>query len=471
MSLLLKRTLLCLALLSSASGIVAAQDYKIRETHLANSRRAFRVEVTFTDLVATAAITDLDKSDVQVVAMPSGRTLKPDAPSLQGNDMVVVGLDPAVPPAATDTDYTVCFARLRFIDSNNAANPLIQRSNVCGSGKIEDQAATQARLLNLFKEVNSVPKATEERNIFASGFVTQGAGGDSEGGMDLNLNSADLGVPGLTATLHMKKATANNADPKHFDVGLKYSSTLLFHRRALDRIREAQDSGNTAAAQRELDSLRRAVWSGVTFDFGSSFEAQAFSFDVTNFIGEGLIRIKSRVLPLRRPAEGGAAGDRAAFYKFFLVPGGVEVGQNLNNGMNQTMGAAQAAAAASDPNSPSSVDWIARYKCGAGLTLFFRDLKSRFLFKRIEFDAQFVGRYLFRKEVMFDQSTMMNIATTKGMKPWSQVDLRAYVADTPAGRFGLRLNYNKGSLPPVFSPTNSFQFGFVYETADDNKSR
>src|SRR5205085_2736906 len=184
----------------------------------------------------------------------------------------------------------------------------------------------------------------------------------------------------------------------------------------------------------------------------------------------GMIRIKSRVLPLRRLKEGDVASDRAGFVKFDFVPGGVEIGQNLNNGTNQTMGTTQMAAA-TDPTSPNTVDWIARYKYGAELALSFRDLKTRFLFKRVELNAQFVGRYLFRKEVMFDQSTMMNITTTKGMKPWTQVDLKAYVADTPAGRFGLKLSYNKGSLPPVFSPTNSFQFGFVYETADDAKSQ
>lgn len=128
-------------------------------------------------------------------------------------------------------------------------------------------------------------------------------------------------------------------------------------------------------------------------------------------------------------------------------------------------------AAATDSTSPESVDWIARYKFGGGFTLFYKDPNSRWLFKRVELDAQFVGRYLFRREVMFDQETMKNISTTKGLKPWTQVDLKAYVVDVPSGRFGLKLGYKKGSLPPVFAATNSFQFGFVYETADDTKQQ
>jgi hypothetical protein len=156
--------------------------------------------------------------------------------------------------------------------------------------------------------------------------------------------------------------------------------------------------------------------------------------------------------------------DKTGFIRFHIVPGGLEIGQNLNKGNDaeQMMGS-------DDSDQVESVDWLARYKFGAGFTLFYRNLKTRWLFKRIELDTKFVGRYLFRREIMFDQATMMNIATTKGFKPWTQIGLNAYVVDTPSGRFGLRLAYKKGSLPPVFSPTNSFQFGLLFETADDVK--
>jgi hypothetical protein len=464
-------SLVALATLTTAWG----QERKITRTSLAFDGADFVVTVSFDAPLSpefASAIRDnfrdFAPANITIVSLPSKTILSVKAASLDQ------GLDPPgqaplpssanmtlnLGPQEGDDKFQICFEKLHFFAPNAAP---IEASNVCGSGSILNEALAKARLEQLLADLNKVPKSTGEKNIFASGFVTRGTNADSQGGSVLNLNSNDLGVPGLTAFTHLKKTTAMNADPKHFDVGLNYRSTLLFHRKALAEIRDLQAVGKNEEAQAKLDELRKAWWSSATFDFATKFEAQALSFDVTNFIGDGTVRLKSRVLPLRGRNDN-SAKNRAGFFKFFIVPGGLEIGQVLQKGEQTAamMGTTQTQAM-------DKIDWVARYKFGGGLSLFYRNPESRWLFKRIELDTEFVGRQLFRQEIKFDEKTMMNIKTTKGFKPWFETWLRAYVADTPNGRFGIGLTYNRGSLPPVFAKTDSFQFGFVFETAEDKK--
>jgi hypothetical protein len=460
--------LLCIGSLCILSHAVHAQDYKIKDAFLTYVPPTFTAKVSLSDAIAPNAVGDINSSNITIIALPSGLALLPLRTYLaqQSFKTIFIDLDPRQLPAASDQQVSICFKQLRFADAQGTTQTPVVKTGVCFTGSIDNEAQTRARMEQILKDLDAVPKESSERNIFASGFVTTASGSDSQGGLDLNLNSSDLGLPGLTANLHMEKTTTENGDPKHFDVGLNYRSTFLFHGHDISTIQDLQNSGKTKEAQGKLDTLSHAVWSGITFDFGSHFEAEAFTFNVTNFIGEGMAQIKSRVLPLIPVETGETSEDRTGFYKFHLIPGGLEIGQNLNKG-NESM----QAAGSGSTNPTNSIDWVARYKFGAGLTLFYRNLKTRWLFKRIELDAQFVGRYLFRNEIMFDQSTMMDISTTKGFKPWTQVGLNAFIADTASGRFGLKLSYNKGSLPPVFAPTNSFQFGLVFETADDTKKK
>jgi hypothetical protein len=56
-------------------------------------------------------------------------------------------------------------------------------------------------------------------------------------------------------------------------------------------------------------------------------------------------------------------------------------------------------------------------------------------------------------------------------KPWYQASLKIYVVDTPKAKYGVQLSYNNGSLPPAFSNTKSFQFGFLIETSDGEDAK
>lgn len=441
-----------------------AQENRIQEAKLTFiPPHTFEVRVVFTNPLAPRVPENTVVSNITVTTAPSGIPLVVKRAFQEGSlEEVFVELDPSVLPGE-DGQFVICFNTLRFRNSQDPSNT-ITKTRVCLTGDIEDAEKTMVRLEQLFTDLGEVPKSSTEKNIFASGFVAKGEGEGSEGGGTLNLNSNDLGVPGLTAFTHLKKTTAENADPKHYDVGLNYRSTLLVHRKTLGDIRDLQREGKNDEAQSKLNNLRNAVWSSVTFDCASKFEAQALSFDVTNFIGEGIVQIKSRILPLRSLKQGQTNRSRAGFFNLYMIPLGIEIGQSLNRGDEATqMGNAEQAEGLKD------VDWVARYKFGGGFSLFYSDKDGRWLFKRIELDTQFAGRYLFRNEIMFDESTAMKIATDKGFKPWVQVGLNAYLADTPNGRFGFGLSYNRGSLPPVFATTNSFLFGFIFQTADDTK--
>ena len=91
--------------------------------------------------------------------------------------------------------------------------------------------------------------------------------------------------------------------------------------------------------------------------------------------------------------------------------------------------------------------------------------------KRLDLDLQVVNRYLLFNEVSFDQTTMKSTGVGKGEKPYFQADVKAFLFESPSARYGFKLSYNRGSLPPVYSSVSSFQFGFVIETTDGDNSK
>jgi hypothetical protein len=81
-----------------------------------------------------------------------------------------------------------------------------------------------------------------------------------------------------------------------------------------------------------------------------------------------------------------------------------------------------------------------------------------------------VHRYLFHKEVMFDAKTKKNNIVDHGSRPYGEATIKVFFAEDQHARYGFRLAYSRGSLPPVFGDVKAFQFGFVVETTDgDNK--
>jgi len=465
---ILSRLSVCLLLLSllpvNSSAQVATKEYKISAVSLTFFRATGDVylDVTFTDNLDLTHVEDLSVTNIiSIKTQPNGIDLTP-LPNSSGNVQTVLGnprklripIDQTKKlPTDDDTKVDICFRAIHFIDADMTPHV----SGVCGTGDLITPGNINAKLALQLKKLEDTPqaKSSDEKNIFASGFTTKGEGEDAEGGAEIHLNSKDLGVPNLFAALHLLKGTGENADPKNFELELKHRTTFIFGRKNLAAARDALDAGNTALAQGLIDDYRKRIFSSIHVDLGGKLEAEALGFDVANFVGEGNIKILSRTKTL--------FGSKSGFYKFRLIPAGLEAGYNLGK-------TDEAAAAAIDPKLAeqlAEVDWITRFKAGAGFTLFYRNVESKLPFKRIEVDLQGVYRYLFSREVKFDETTKKNILTDKGHKPWFQGDLKFFLADSDRGKVGFKLTFNRGSLPPVFAQTKSFQFGLIFETSED----
>ena len=114
------------------------------------------------------------------------------------------------------------------------------------------------------------------------------------------------------------------------------------------------------------------------------------------------------------------------------------------------------------------MDWIARYKTGLGTTLFFEDRDAAHLIRRVELDVNGVLRNLFLPEALYNKEARMVDRTGKGVRVYGQIDLKIYAGETEKGRYGIRLSYHRGSLPPAFARVKSFQFGLLWESTDDH---
>lgn len=460
--------LCCMSICAVAQAADGLEIESVRLNPIITGSDVF-INVRFTGRLDVSHSEDLLTSNVTVKTLPSNTALAVRSVGRAGGTARLLQINLGPPPlpasARNDTEVEVCFATLNFIPS--AGGTATTTSPVCGKGMILSPTNVAAELEKQFAVLSETEKTQEERNIFASGFVANGEGGDAEGGAEINLNSNDLGMRGLTAFMRLKKATAEEADPKHLEIGINQSTTSLIGRGSLAEIRRLRaimldttkpDTERAQAAADFRDLLRKRqerLLGGMFFDFGGKIETQALDFDVTNFVGEGAFQIQSRTKSL--------FGSKKGFWRFRLIPAAVELGYNVSQ---QPPDGGEAAAI--DP------DWLARFKFGGVFTLFYKNRsEGPALFRRIELDLQAVDRYLFRREVQFNEEMRANTTTDRGHKPWFQAGLKVYFTDPEEGssgmRSGFRLSYNRGSLPPVFADTKSFQFGFVLESTESKK--
>jgi hypothetical protein len=193
------------------------------------------------------------------------------------------------------------------------------------------------------------------------------------------------------------------------------------------------------------------VWLGALEDFAIKIEGDPTQFKAANVVGDGDIRILTRTLKL--------FGSTNGYFRARPLVVGFEGGKSITGDTTTT---------ATTPTTTPSVNWIARGKVGADFTLFYDNPKTAGPIKRVEINAGGVERYLFLKEINYDTATNQDSTTGKGSRPYFQSDVKLFFyEDAKNGRLGLRMAYTRGSLPPVFANVKSFQFGLVYETADD----
>jgi hypothetical protein len=291
-----------------------------------------------------------------------------------------------------------------------------------------------------------VPRASGDKNISASGFVTT-ASEESAGGADISLNP-NFDIPNLNAFLQIKKATADTGDARNFEAGARYRYTRTWKPEQLRTISAETDP-------EKLNELIRArqrnIIAGWLIDFAGKLEGDPTNFEVTNFVGESAVHLQSMTK--------GFVG-RKGFWRGFVLPAGIEVGQVLGT-----------TAPSTDPAAPSpTVNRIARYKAGGGLTVYYDNPGAQLPLQRVEVDINGVLRHLFLYESRFNAETKKTDTTDDGFHGYAQIALKVFFGETDAARFGFKLSFNRGRLPPVYAEVKSFDFGFVIESADDGNA-
>ena len=409
------------------------------------------IDVRFADGLDKKHDEDLSPSNIKLSAVPGGATVAVQSTSRTQGTLKGVRIIPSAP--LTGEQVRVCFATLHSLDS--AGKP-VTATQVCAAGDILTAANIVAHRDAQLQTLQSTPKSSSEKNIFASGFLDAGSG-KSQGGTDISLNSNDLGISGMTAYMQLKKATATGADPKTQSIGLNWRMASVFGSKQFDQIGQHISAYGTSQSQAELktadDMMRdfqKRTWSAVTVDAGIKIEGEALNFNVANSLGDITLSILSRTKAL--------GSSRRGFWKAKLTPAGFEGGKPMH-----TLQTVVVAATGPPPQ------WLGRYKVGGECTLFYANPDATGPVKRVELNAGVVDRQLLIREPVI--STTNNIITkmVTGNKPWAQADLNVFFADTPSGRYGIRFNYERGSLPPVYASTKVFQIGLVMETPDDTK--
>jgi hypothetical protein len=357
-------------------------------------------------------------------------------------------------PHPEPTSVAICFAHIGFIQADGTSKFV---DDLCASVQLLDPTNVVAQKALLLKGLQVVPKTQAEKNIFASGFVTSASSGTA-GGLDLDLNSNQLGIPGLTVFLRTNKTSLAGGDPKNLEIGTNFRGTYLFGQanyiRWRNDISKLSRKPDDASAAKDINDTEKAVraklLSAVVVDVAGKLEGEATSFDVSNYVADLQGAVQSRTKTL--------LGSRKGFWEFRFLPVGLETGKNVQN----------TPALATDngsPVSPGPADTIARYKGGGELHLFYDDPENVLPLKRIALTLMTAQRFLFTREAI---STSAESPTTysRGARPWYEADLLVYLAESAHGRYGFKLTYNNGSLPPAFATAKSFNFGFVYESND-----
>ncbi|MDQ6666415.1 MAG: hypothetical protein M3Z23_18710 [Acidobacteriota bacterium] len=338
------------------------------------------------------------------------------------------------------------------VDYFDAAKMKHTAKNLKGSGTVPSGVDYQKSVLDSITKAAAAAKKQNEQDIFASGFVTTASSG-SAGGADISLNP-DLKIPHLKSFLQIKKTTQDGGDAKHFEGGAKYQVFFLADRKAFQAIqnmggRPLDEIIRTMQANESKSGYGRA-FIGSSLDIAGKIEGTPGGFEVTNLVGDSSFTLRSKTAGFL---------NHQAFFKGFITPAGFEGGQSHAN--------QDAATAMGKSATGIKPDWIARYKTGLAFRLHYEDAKGTGLFKRVELSGDGVVRNIFLNEAMWDSKAKAITRTGKGVRAYGQLDLKVYLGESDKGRYGLKLSYNRGSLPPVFARVKSFQFGFLWESKDN----
>jgi hypothetical protein len=386
---------------------------------------------------------------IHLTAKPSNTPLVVSNPRFPAGTSTKIEVDWTLDnlPKKDDTEFTIKIDQVTTSTgtaSNLEANgPLYQRANVQTFIDAQKKA---------FDDAIAVAKTSEEKNVFATLSVSAPTSGSAAGDADIHLNRW-VGQ-NVFLSLALNKSSAEAADPKHFDTSVTFRKVFLF----LSKPRGEPTNATLFQKQNErasVETIRHRRLLGVLVDGGGRFEGDATDFGVTNAVFQMPIQLASRTMGFGQLASNG-------FWKFRLVPAGVEAGHNLGS---------------ENPNLKQYN--ILRYVAGGTLGLVYDPNQNgkngvsdpNSFLPIVELTGAVAARYLFNNETAWDPSTKTSSLVSSGMRPWYQADLKVFLFSSAQGRAGFKVTFEDGSQPPVFSKTHAFRFGLVYETSDDKTAK
>jgi hypothetical protein len=370
------------------------------------------------------------------------------------------------PPPAGDTEVRVRLVNLRFECSTDTspAPTLIAAANK--SGTIYDATAFDAATKKEYDAAIAAAKSPD-RKAFSAGFsAAKGDGAKAQGAGDflINKNFSKENLKGtildlfdqVNLSFQVKKSSAENVDPRYLNLGLTFRKTFLIFTPKRPEPLTASSAANIATdMQRATETLKLARNKGffrvAAIGGGLKLEGEAFDFKTVNFVTDPSIEVGSIAKRL---------GSKGYYNVSFI--GGAEVGRNMSKPDAKATGGPTVA----DLN---KVNWIARLMGGGQMTLRYLPTSNTGDHWGVELNLAYAIRHLFESEVFTDTAANGGKSSTigKGNKPWKQADLKLFLFGDEKARYGFKVSYMNGFLPPAFSRTKGFQYGFIVETTDD----
>jgi len=416
--------------------------------------------------------TDLAASNLSVTTSPSNTVLKLTKTGafkagFGRNQVAIFDLssEGVTPPG--DTNLKVCFAKYTFSDKSV--------TNLCGEGKIYNDANVGDLVKDSKKALNdavSTPKTSAEKNIFAGLNVSiPSGGGETQGSGDLNLNQyfafplVGQGIFGV----ELKKGSSANADPRHFTGGVKARKTwLLASKTDRNTLISAIESGSIDAngpAISALASVQKKYFRSIYFDNGLSYEGDISNGslgNISNVLYNGEVWVNTAARPITA---------QTGFFNFRILPVGIEAGYNVTANASTPLSGSSSTTTASASTTNGNYS-LARFKSGATFLLSSQSPYSTDSSARLDLEVSAVNRYLFERELSYNSVTKSYSSTGTGNKYWAEVALKVLAGPVGSGslggRPGLRLAFQRGSLPPVYAFTKVFTISLIYETNDNS---
>lgn len=363
--------------------------------------------------------------------------------------------DPASKPPAGDTQVEVT-VRLTFGEQKKVLNG---SGPIYNKGNIKDLVSLAQK--NLSTAISGIKTKQEKDQFLGLNIVIpQNNSSATSGSTDLVFNqtfySASIGdgarrlFDSATVGVDLQTGTAVGSDPRHFDAGVQARKTfLLVGKSEMGTVSNLINSPTPtatqfAAAEAALDKIQGRFFRSLIWDNGAHFEGDTQDFKITNF-SNAVYDTAAQFVAASQPFAG-----RQGFWNVRVMPGGLELGHNLT---------------AQQTDNPEH-GALARYKLGADFQAYYssKDNTDR----RMEFEAFTINRYLMLAENGVDATTKKVVVVNPGWKSWVEADLKFFFGIKLFNlRPGVKITYERGSLPPVYASTKDFSFGFVFESSDD----